>query len=536
MKLLGIIFTVLFYCVLFPNIKLDLNLFNASTHFLNSEVITSDRLSDSTQLVILFKKTNGNKWKEKWDLAQPMNEWYGVQLNKAGRVICIDLDGDANCSHFNKKGNGLVGSLPDLQLPELTSLSLSKNNLQGAIPDFSGIPKLKMLQLSCNALEGEIPDFSNLPALKSLELDYNYLSGVLPDFSNLPKLENLYLLANRFRGSIPDFSQLPSLRHLIANKNFIKGKLPAFSKSLSLKMVILSENQLEGELPDYSHLKKLKILKLDNNNLEGKIPSFNEVNELKVLNLKANFFDDCAQLDGSLPIENLDLSQNYLSFDDLNANKQFLSAITTYQNQQLLETDQVIYFEKGEDVFFDLGFDSNVDNSVYNWYHDGELLKTNTGDNTLLLEEVGAEVKGVYFCKITNPDFDSLTITSMNWNLITKEENSEIPIPNTTSDDLTAYKNRAEYFVPDGFSPNGDGVNDQFQILEFESNPDLLQNSEFTVFDRWGNNVFHEKPFQNNWDGTSSISNQPLAESVYYFTLQVKDKRWNTTGSIMIKR
>lgn len=58
-------------------------------------------------------------------------------------------------------------------------------------------------------------------------------------------------------------------------------------------------------------------------------------------------------------------------------------------------------------------------------------------------------------------------------------------------------------YVPNIFSPNGDQIND---LLTIETGPDLLEIEEFTLFDRWGNQVFQKHYFLPDdpgaaWDG-----------------------------------
>lgn len=55
--------------------------------------------------------------------------------------------------------------------------------------------------------------------------------------------------------------------------------------------------------------------------------------------------------------------------------------------------------------------------------------------------------------------------------------------------------------TPDGITPNGDGKNDIFIIPELEADPDAYPNNELTIFNRWGDVVFHAKPYRNDWDG-----------------------------------
>jgi gliding motility-associated-like protein len=74
-------------------------------------------------------------------------------------------------------------------------------------------------------------------------------------------------------------------------------------------------------------------------------------------------------------------------------------------------------------------------------------------------------------------------------------------------------------FVPGGFTPNDDGINDHLIIPSHG-----LQSCDFKVFDRWGALVFHsgDPAFMNNngWDG--SLNNIRLPEGAYAYILNGK--------------
>ncbi|MCU7552018.1 gliding motility-associated C-terminal domain-containing protein [Chitinophagaceae bacterium LB-8] len=55
-----------------------------------------------------------------------------------------------------------------------------------------------------------------------------------------------------------------------------------------------------------------------------------------------------------------------------------------------------------------------------------------------------------------------------------------------------------KYYMPNSFTPNGDGKNDVFRIPFGAS----LQLDEFSIFDRWGNRIFITKDAGKGWDGT----------------------------------
>ncbi len=65
------------------------------------------------------------------------------------------------------------------------------------------------------------------------------------------------------------------------------------------------------------------------------------------------------------------------------------------------------------------------------------------------------------------------------------------------------------------FSPNGDGVNDFFDISDL--NPEKM--CRLVILNRWGSEVFTASEYENNWDG-SDPSGNPLPDGTYYYILQ----------------
>ncbi|MEZ4995584.1 MAG: gliding motility-associated C-terminal domain-containing protein [Saprospiraceae bacterium] len=83
-------------------------------------------------------------------------------------------------------------------------------------------------------------------------------------------------------------------------------------------------------------------------------------------------------------------------------------------------------------------------------------------------------------------------------------------------DDITiAECETCEFFVPNSFSPNNDGINDVFQA--FSNCP--LQNFNLTVFDRWGTLLFESKDPESGWDGQSK--GQFVKSGVYIWVMKV---------------
>ena len=69
------------------------------------------------------------------------------------------------------------------------------------------------------------------------------------------------------------------------------------------------------------------------------------------------------------------------------------------------------------------------------------------------------------------------------------------------------------FFIPDAFSPDGDGLNDTFQ-----PKGDRISSFNMKVFDRWGGILFESSDINYGWDGTNneglkSPMNQPPLKS-----------------------
>jgi gliding motility-associated-like protein len=74
----------------------------------------------------------------------------------------------------------------------------------------------------------------------------------------------------------------------------------------------------------------------------------------------------------------------------------------------------------------------------------------------------------------------------------------------TDEDSMNVYvQHEADLYIPNVFSPNGDGINDWLLI---SAGGDIVQIESLTIFDRWGNMVYLNEKFQPNdasaaWDG-----------------------------------
>ena len=98
-----------------------------------------------------------------------------------------------------------------------------------------------------------------------------------------------------------------------------------------------------------------------------------------------------------------------------------------------------------------------------------------------------------------------------------------------------------KFLVPNAFSPNGDGINDYFEILGIEN----YEGNSLTIINRWGNKVYEAKNYGISttpkfWDGKANsgirIGNEELPTGTYYYILELGNGEKSIGGSIYLDR
>jgi gliding motility-associated-like protein len=85
-------------------------------------------------------------------------------------------------------------------------------------------------------------------------------------------------------------------------------------------------------------------------------------------------------------------------------------------------------------------------------------------------------------------------------------------------------KDCTDIVIPDGFSPNGDGINDNFVIVNIRT---LYPNFTLEIFNRYGNILYQGNASSADWDGSSDkgiqIGGNKLPVGVYFFIVNFND-------------
>ncbi len=97
---------------------------------------------------------------------------------------------------------------------------------------------------------------------------------------------------------------------------------------------------------------------------------------------------------------------------------------------------------------------------------------------------------------------------------------------NTKSVQVIALKE--EQLIPmTVITPNSDGMNDYWYI----ENIDACDNTEVTIFNRWGDEIYSSSNYANDWDGT--YDGNPLPVGTYYYVIKCNEYAYKGAVNIL---
>lgn len=75
-----------------------------------------------------------------------------------------------------------------------------------------------------------------------------------------------------------------------------------------------------------------------------------------------------------------------------------------------------------------------------------------------------------------------------------------------------------QIYIPNAFSPNGDGTNDVLLVYGY-----TITNIRFTVFNQWGEKIFESNNQSTGWNGTYKGKTQPSGVYMYVCQITLRD-------------
>jgi len=92
----------------------------------------------------------------------------------------------------------------------------------------------------------------------------------------------------------------------------------------------------------------------------------------------------------------------------------------------------------------------------------------------------------------------------------------------------------AEVYIPSGFSPNGDGINDYFVVKGADQYVVTLK-----IFTRWGVRVYESNHYRNDWNGYSNINGlviNKIPEGTYFYSINYNNGGKEIVGYLTLAR
>ncbi|SDS05328.1 gliding motility-associated C-terminal domain-containing protein [Gillisia sp. Hel1_33_143] len=156
------------------------------------------------------------------------------------------------------------------------------------------------------------------------------------------------------------------------------------------------------------------------------------------------------------------------------------------------------------------------------------------------------QLEGNEFCRQDNPTVQDLVdnVNGTNVSIYSSEDGGTALVASTTlQNGITYYATSTDSDfgcesterlaivvkvgfcgIPEGFSPNGDQINDKFVIPDIATD---YPNYTIEIFNRWGQVVFEGNASTGDWDGISNrkttLGNDVLPAGVYFYILKYND-------------
>lgn len=152
--------------------------------------------------------------------------------------------------------------------------------------------------------------------------------------------------------------------------------------------------------------RRVTALDLSHNNLQGSIPAeIQELSELATLSLAGNQLDELPDLSAMPALASVDVSQNLLTFEDLEPNMSLGGLVYSPQSLYYINPQKTIVKNEGETVTMQTQIGGLA--NIYQWKKDGT---TDVGfdSETFTISNLDPSHSGIYSCLVQNSNVPGL--------------------------------------------------------------------------------------------------------------------------------
>jgi len=364
-----------------------------------------------------------------WDLTNL--EEINLRFSAINDVLPADIQNLTQLIFLQLEGNQFHGPLPPEigKLEQLQALGIENNNFSSLPVEIGNCINLESLNIRGNGFSGPFPDtLFNLKWLYEIRMTNNNFTGPIPDrIVKWQELTDIDLGDNEFNGPIPDvIGDMQSLTQIHLQGNNLTGNIPESMWTLeNLHSIELGRNQLSGGISnDIRNLKNLKKFNVLENEFLGAFPdSILTLPLIKELWLNANYFESFPDLLQLPVLEEVDLSYNSLTFDDLEPFMANSWSLLYYEPQRVVY-DYIDTTLSLNDTLLINSVIGGSDNS-YQWFFNGTQINGATMPQLEFIA-LSEDLSGTYRCNVTNSLVPGLTIQRAEVN-ITVEDNASVP-------------------------------------------------------------------------------------------------------------
>lgn len=120
--------------------------------------------------------------------------------------------------------------------------------------------------------------------------------------------------------------------------------------------------------------------------------------------------------------------------------------------------------------------------------------------------------------------------------LLAKERNTNaINLIDQVFSNKVCFSKVPKYYIPNSFSPNGDGKNDKWEVFVYKASS--VSSFSLKVLNRWGQTIYTSNTLDSGWEG--KYKNALVPEGIYFYDIFINysnDQSIRQTGSITLIR
>lgn len=120
--------------------------------------------------------------------------------------------------------------------------------------------------------------------------------------------------------------------------------------------------------------------------------------------------------------------------------------------------------------------------------------------------------------------------------LVAKEQNTNvINLKDYVISNEVCISKVPKFFIPNSFSPNGDGKNDFWEVFVYKTSS--VTSFSLNILNRWGQAIYSTNSLDGGWDG--KINNAPVTEGIYFYDVIINysdNQIERQTGSLTLIR